>query len=200
MKISEGNRDKNTFTKECMVMALKRLLEKKSLDQITVTELAAEAGVSRTTFYRNYTSIADILLDYFRRYPFGSFSSKSYSYEDFSLEGRLYDSFSQLKKDRHIIDAIFQAGLGMQFYQSYEDLIKGLCRERAKEIGFRTKYELAAFSGMYFAICYDWIKGGMKEPVEEMVDISYRILHRFYVRDEKAVPERDDVYKPRYSE
>ena len=36
----------------------------------------------------------------------------------------------------------------------------------------------------------------MKEDVETMVDISYRIIHTFYKNDAQAKPERDDVYKP----
>lgn len=41
--------------------ALERLLKKKSFNDISITELAKVAGVSRMTFYRHYQNITDIL-------------------------------------------------------------------------------------------------------------------------------------------
>jgi len=41
--------------------ALERLLKKKSFDEISITELAKVAGISRMTFYRHYQNITDVL-------------------------------------------------------------------------------------------------------------------------------------------
>ena len=176
-----------------MFLALKQLLQQKNLQDITISELVREAGVSRTTFYRNYHSLADIVEDYLTKYPFGASSPESYDPGLFDLRARLRDSFESLWKDRALIYGLLNSGLELLLYRNYEALIKGLCRQRAFEIGFRTEYELSAFVGMYFSICYDWIRGGMKEPIEEMVETSYAIIHAFYKNDEYAIPERDNV-------
>lgn len=197
MSNPERNRKRNTFARECMFMALKKLLNDKPLEEITISELVKTAGISRTTFYRNYHSLADILSDYFERYPFGAFSAESYSPENFSLEGRLRDSFQSLKDEQSLIESMLHSGLDMLIYKNYDKLIKGLCRDRAFDIGFRTDYELSAFVGMYFGICYDWICRGMKESVDEMVDVSYWIIHTHYKNDEFANPHRDNVYEPK---
>ena len=52
------------YTKDCLVQALMRLLQEKPLSSISITELAAEAGISRMTYYRNYQSIDDVLLSH----------------------------------------------------------------------------------------------------------------------------------------
>ena len=40
---------------------LRRLLEKKPLIEISVTDISEECQISRTTFYRNFSNINDIL-------------------------------------------------------------------------------------------------------------------------------------------
>ncbi len=190
----KGNLEKNSFAKECMFMAIKTLLKEKPIDKITISELSETAGISRTTFYRNYSSIYDILEDYFEIHPFGAYSDQGYSPEEFELKARLRDSFELLKKESDIIYALFDSGMEKLLYNNYDKLIKSKCRERAFEIGFRTEYELSAFVGLYYSICYDWMVKGMVEDIETMVDTSYNIIHRFYIRDELAHPERDDIY------
>ncbi|MBP3434399.1 MAG: TetR/AcrR family transcriptional regulator, partial [Clostridia bacterium] len=51
------------LSKRLLKEALVRLLEKKKLDNITVFELCAEAGINRATFYRHYGIPKDLLLD-----------------------------------------------------------------------------------------------------------------------------------------
>lgn len=46
----------NQIAKECLVTALIQLLKEKNLSEITISELASKAGVSRMTYYRNYTT------------------------------------------------------------------------------------------------------------------------------------------------
>ena len=48
------NEKLNKFTRQCLEEALLLLLEKKSLQEISVSELCAKAGVSRMTFYSRY--------------------------------------------------------------------------------------------------------------------------------------------------
>ena len=48
-------------TKNCILQALFKLLEKKSLDDITITELAETANINRKTFYAHYNSVQDVI-------------------------------------------------------------------------------------------------------------------------------------------
>lgn len=59
---------KLTIGKSCLVEALVKLLPKKRLSEITVSELVEKAGVNRSTFYRNFKTIPDVLKEYFATY------------------------------------------------------------------------------------------------------------------------------------
>ncbi|MBR4607001.1 MAG: TetR/AcrR family transcriptional regulator [Lachnospiraceae bacterium] len=58
-----NNEESNKLTRECLTAALMQLMKEKPLDKITITELVARSGVSRTAFYRNYSTKEDILVD-----------------------------------------------------------------------------------------------------------------------------------------
>ena len=183
------------FTKEVLFLALCRLMAVKSIDEITIKELAQEAGVSRTTFYRNYKDIEDILLDYYRNHPFGSLSTEDYEPEKFDLIRCLRYSLNEIKTHSAVWVNLLNSDNDFIVYRIFDETIKNTCRDRAFDIGFRSEYELSAFVGIYYSICHEWIKRGMKESVNEMIDIAYSIIHQFYKNDEYAIPERDDVYQ-----
>ena len=69
-----------TLTKRLLEEALLRLLEKKELDKISVSELCLEAGINRATFYRHYFIARDILFEMqvnFIKYMHGRFGAES---------------------------------------------------------------------------------------------------------------------------
>ncbi|MCI6005540.1 MAG: TetR/AcrR family transcriptional regulator C-terminal domain-containing protein [Blautia sp.] len=49
------------LTKKALEASLKKLLEKKPLSKITVTDLAAECGINRHTFYYHFRDIYDLV-------------------------------------------------------------------------------------------------------------------------------------------
>ncbi|GAB3098303.1 TetR/AcrR family transcriptional regulator [Aestuariicella hydrocarbonica] len=52
---------RKTRSREAIDAAFLRLLEHKSLDQISVREIAQEAGIGHATFYRHYTTKEELL-------------------------------------------------------------------------------------------------------------------------------------------
>lgn len=57
------NEEMNIQTRECMQTALLLLMDEKPIDKISITELVNKAGVSRTSYYRNYNSKKEILTE-----------------------------------------------------------------------------------------------------------------------------------------
>lgn len=49
------------FLKLCLSEALVQLMEEKPFDSITIDEIAAEAGVGRATYFRNFKSKDELL-------------------------------------------------------------------------------------------------------------------------------------------
>ena len=58
-----SNKQAKMVTKSCLQTALIQLLDKKELSDISVSELARRAGVSRTAFYSNYQTVDDVLTE-----------------------------------------------------------------------------------------------------------------------------------------
>lgn len=56
-----NNEQKNTYVKQQLTQALLELLQKKTLAEISVSELTERAGVGRVSFYRNFHTKEDIL-------------------------------------------------------------------------------------------------------------------------------------------
>src|SRR5699024_1390636 len=55
------NEESNLFTKECIETALLVLMKDKDFKDISITDIVKRAGVSRSAYYRNYSSKEDIL-------------------------------------------------------------------------------------------------------------------------------------------
>ncbi len=58
-----GVNQRITVTKRMLKEGLMRLLDKKTLDKVNITELCQEAGINRTTFYRHYELPSDVLTE-----------------------------------------------------------------------------------------------------------------------------------------
>ena len=54
----------NAITRQSLAQALGLLMETIPFSKITVTALCRQAGVSRNAYYRNFTSLTDILREY----------------------------------------------------------------------------------------------------------------------------------------
>lgn len=122
--------------------------------------------------------------DFLTVHPFGT--SNPYNYinkpdqpiEEW-LADRVRESLTFLKQNQVFINNIMDSGLQIKLLENYGTLIKGLCRERANDLGFHDEYALSAFTGIYFMICYDWILNGMKEEIEFMVKRSTEIITQY---------------------
>ena len=58
-----SNNESNKVTREAIDFAMLDLLEKQDFDRITIMSIVKRAGVSRQSFYRNYTSKEDIIIE-----------------------------------------------------------------------------------------------------------------------------------------
>ena len=56
------NEKKNSYVRKQLLNTLLEMLKTKSLDDIIINDLVDKAGVSRVSFYRNYTDKRDILV------------------------------------------------------------------------------------------------------------------------------------------
>lgn len=159
-------------TKKKLAYTLIQLLNTNSLDTITIKKLCQYAHVSRTTFYKYFRKIEDVLI-----YSFNSAHNQAFGDKDWDL--------NYLKSDKFIHDIIrfFDENsilLETLYKWNILDYVTGLIvhsqLKYAKESNhpFISKYPYYAISyfwGNYFKICSCWICNGKKESVDELYQI-----------------------------
>lgn len=167
----------NLFARECIVDALLRLTKTKSLSSISISELTKLAGVSRMTFYRNYSSkedvfsscLDDILSLYQQEEP--NFPDSKHYYDLVRLK-HCFQYFSQYQD---FLEGVFRCGLGTIFLKKLTDYI-------VNKWGLPDQsnyYELFAFAGALYNLYIGWAYGGHQKTVDEMA----QILNRIYTKN-----------------
>lgn len=165
---------KNTMTKECIFTALLILMEKKPYEEITITDIAKKAGVSRMSYYRLYKSKDDILIQYFNEV-----------FEDLLERAKAMGSitryqfglmiFQTTKENDRLLKAVLKAKL-------YELVLRRLikfCYYLAEHIihmdmkDKRTDYWVYEEAGRFSLLLLCWIERGLTESPEEMAHILF---------------------------
>lgn len=161
-------------SKEFLTEALLRLMEKKSFQDITVTEIAHTAGVSRLTFYRNFDSKLDILETYLQN-SFETYLAELEQTQIKSLKDALALCFCYWENDRQIIQLLLKNNLELTIYApflSYLDMI--LCRYHAFPLLTRTQKEFIV-GGIYFSML-DWIGDHRGQSAQDIAESLMGIL------------------------
>lgn len=159
------NSEKNTYAKKQITEALLKLLEKNSIDQISISKIAERAGVSRMTFYRNYTDKTDIL-----RQRLGQLIRESY--EDYLMKGNRSDEqffgslFGHFKKNSSFYLTLFHNDLGHLLL----DYIVELAGPKP-EYDNKLAYQRAYFAYGLYGWIREWAERGMTEDTEDIVKL-----------------------------
>ena len=165
---------KSRFNRMCIGEAIIELMKTTEIKKIKISDVVKKAGVSRTTFYKHYNTIEDVLYDYMNEIVAeytvlrkDSFKMNSlYDYETilftFEFYDRYADFFLMIAKNKiyHIlIDAINQF-MTRYFYSEKYNL-----------------YELYCYSGGILNIFIKWEENGKKEKPAEIARIVYNVYH-----------------------
>jgi len=167
----------NQSVKEALALALFRLLETKTITQISVSEIIKLAGVSRSSFYRNFDTKEQILSDYiqycyreyFKKHPVISLNDNNH----FRLF--LTYRFRFIFEHRHFFIILRKHNLLYYLFETFDPELSSMLSGSH----FRTKYDKIFFSSCSAGIIQQWIDNGFKESVEEMVCILTQISDIF---------------------
>lgn len=168
-------------TKRALAASLKSLLSKKPLDKITVIDIAEDCGVNRQTFYYHFQDIYD-LIDWtfvseadkviggkktYETWQQGFLQVFQAALENKGLILNVYHSISRDVVERYLYDITYDLLIGV-----VEEQAKGLpVREEDKR--FIADFYKFAFVGMVL----DWIRRGMKDDPQEMIDRLSILIH-----------------------
>lgn len=166
----------NESVKEAVEVALIKLLKKKDINKITVTELCETAGVGRSSFYRNFESLEDaavsyvnrIYREYFRNNPV---NPNAYKKPNFSFF--LKERYKFVKEHRNDFTVLYKNGI------LYKSLLKMDPEIKAQYLladVSESRYFSAMVMGFSAGVIEEWVAGGMKESEEELAEITKACL------------------------
>ena len=160
-------------TKNKLSVSLRKLLLKKNIDKITVGEIAKEAGVNRQTFYYHFQDIYDLIEwiymnEIIQELKIINFFDDWQKSCDFIL--------NYILKNQNFISKTYKISSLKSFI--YGEIYSQIYHEIKDsnidvDIDFVTRFYSHAFIG----IIGDWIKNGMKEPVEELIKNMGKIIN-----------------------
>ncbi|MDO5521573.1 MAG: TetR/AcrR family transcriptional regulator C-terminal domain-containing protein [bacterium] len=160
------------------VNALEELLYKKTLDEISVSELVNRTNISRRTFYRHFTDKYDLASWYFEQFYEATFGQivKGATWEEALL--KYLDIYEEKKMvllhayDSQDINGLrnYDIMLTVKTYETYLEN-KGV---DIKDEKIRFAIDIASIGGTDMII--EWLKNGMKMKKEKLVELLKRTL------------------------
>lgn len=187
MPIRKKSRPANQFTKQCIMEALLQLMRTQEYNDISITDITRRAGVSRMSYYRNYSSKDEILRDYMYQII-----------EEYVRELDTADIRSGFQTYDHILHSL-------KYLRKYKDYVLCLQKANRAEIvlhgldmymltvtettdkSFLEKSELYYYSGALYNIFMHWIRDGMAEETEAVAQVIYdHVKYNRYYRNPTA--------------
>lgn len=167
-----SNRESNRLTRESLEISLLQLLEKKELAKITISELVNRAGVSRASFYRNYSSKEEILEELFGQTVHNIMEKMA----QFDFKTELYQVwlalFKEAQKEAYLIRLAVECNLEKHLTQAVLNFLeKG--QESKKDA---SSYVNSFWSSALVSVLSKWIKEGMKVPAEKIASLGLPLM------------------------
>ena len=157
-----NNEQKNTYVKKQITATLIDLLKKKSLPEISISELTDKAGIGRVSFYRNYQSKEDILKEESNRLikEWG----KLYESNPESAPETLFPSLFDFYRDhREFYTTLYNAGMSSIMMETIVGTI-----QITPDMNNLEAYIKSFWAYDIYGWLLEWIKRGMPESGKEL--------------------------------
>ena len=176
----------NTATK--MNRALMILLEKKSFEYITVTEICKVAGVNRSTFYLHYENTCDLLdetvrhmIDDFLAYFSVDFQNVTMQFSEcelqdlnFITDAYLHPYLSYFRDHRRILSTAIRHADTLGFEDVYKRLFQHVFNPVLDRFHYPSEhrpYVMRFYLNGIHAIIAEWIGEDCRRPMDEVCSI-----------------------------
>lgn len=164
----------SNMTKYALEASLKKLLLQKPLDKITINDLTTDCGISRMAFYYHFKDIYDLtewvcMEDAARALQ----GKKTYD----SWKEGLTQIFEAVLENKPFILNVYHSVSREQIenylFRLTYNLIMGVVEEKSEEIVIseeEKKFIADFYKYGFVGVMLDWIKQGMKEDYQEIVE------------------------------
>jgi AcrR family transcriptional regulator len=160
-----SNKQAKMVTKSCLQTALIQLLDKKELSDISVSELARRAGVSRTAFYSNYQTVDDVLTELIDQELKEVINS---IWEAINREEDFFPPIIQKMKDNYdLYSLLMKANIEKTAFFQFRDYIK----DSYPALDKKAYYMIIAAIGSLRSIIMEWFINGCEDSVALISEI-----------------------------
>ena len=177
-------------TAKKMDKALISLLEEKSFEYITVSEICKRAEVNRSTFYLHYENTVDLLnetarflLDDFAAYfnvdvenITNKFKENSLDELNFISDEYLHPYLSYIKENRIAFSTVLLHSVSFGFNEIFQRLYDNIFNPILERYNYPVadrKYAMMFYLNGITAIVTEWLKDGCEKTIEEVSQIIY---------------------------
>ena len=168
-------------TKAALEESLKRLLLKKPLDKITITDITTDCGISRMAFYYHFKDIYDLVE--WSCVEDGTTALQGKKTSESWTEG-LTQIFEAVLENKPFIMNVYR-NVDRERIENYlfkltYDLIVGVVEEKSKGLNITEedkKFIADFYKYGFVGIMLEWIREGMKENIEDLVRMMDLTLH-----------------------
>lgn len=151
-------------SREIMVKTLIGLLQKKPINKITIKEICDKSGVARTTFYRNHSTIEDLLTKWLKDWYYKTFD-EIFNDKDFDYTTN-QRFFKACQKDFDFFKIVYKYNLDGPIMTELQKCIDSFIRKTGKgELSAQSAhfynnypYSLYAFTGITHMTIRYWIE------------------------------------------
>ena len=159
---------------------LSEMLQKKPYDEIGITDVCAPRGVARTTFYRLFDTLDDVLI-----YQFDTLFEESFRQYTAALEGE--KSYAKIllqiaMSNKPLLTAIIHSGRNDLFDFSTRNKENALLHSIDLDIDEQDKlYCRTLINCIAYAVLSTWVNQGCNESPVELYEILKRdisIIHK----------------------
>lgn len=164
----------NECVKESITLALLKIMNKKRLEEIRVTEIVKVAGVGRTSFYRNFESKEDVLIQHINKIYadyFGNENNLSPKYDYKNNREFLIERFKFVKKNKVFFTVLNRNNLVDWIFRQIDIKNVNELYIINEENKVKRKYLIAEAAGGTSGIIIEWIKNNFNETEEELSEI-----------------------------
>ena len=161
-------------TKIALANSLKKLLEIKTLDKITIKDIVEDCKVNRQTFYYHFHDIYDLLGWLFieeSKKVIGS--KKTYT----TWQQGFLEAFKYVNNDKSLIINVYNS-VGREYLENYlysivYELLKDIVEEKAEGMNVSAedkKFVADFYKYAFVGLSLEWIRTGMKDEPEIIIE------------------------------
>ncbi|HFI0619361.1 TPA: TetR/AcrR family transcriptional regulator [Streptococcus suis] len=147
--------NQNLKAKDYITQALFKLIDSKNYDDITITDIAKKAGVTRISFYRNFESKEDILRQEMKR-RYGTL--KLAKDTEFSIEF-MFEFFNQ---NKDLISVLFKSKKEVLLLELIES-------DNITQLPLEVAYSVATVNYLLLGWANVWYQRGMVDSTEDIL-------------------------------